>query len=215
MMTIKTLYTNAFAPNPLRVNLMLKLKGIELETIHIDLMKGEQLLPDYKKIIPEGTVPALILDDGTILTDVVAILYFLEKTYPDTKNLMGHTACEQAQILGMIHHIHFTGLMSVAEIFRNGFLPGFEGRALPAHIPIEQIPELMDRGRTRIHYFYEQINIKLGTKDFLIGEHISQADIDLYVLCNFASWVKETFDPKVSPNLAAHHARVGKIIESC
>jgi len=213
-MTIKTLYSNAFAPSPLRVNLMLKLKGIQLETVDIDLMTGAQFSEDYKKISKEGTVPAAVLDDGTVLTDVIAILNFIENSYPESKRLMGNNATEQAQILGLIHRIYFLGLASVAEVLRNGFAPGFENRAMPGSLAIKQIPELMERGRSRLEHFYEQMNQQLEGREFLVGDAISQADLDLFVLCKFAGMIKEQLDPNQAPNLAGHFANVGKIIES-
>lgn len=213
-MTIKKFYSNNFAPNTARVNLMLKLKGIELDTVEIDLMKREQLSTDFKEISPEGTVPALVLNNGIVLTDVIAILYYIENSYPETQNLLGKSTIEQSQILGMIHQIYFGGLMGVAEILRNGFMSGFEDRGLPGNIPIKQIPELMDRGRTRLSYFYDQTNKKLENKPFLVGDNISQADIDLYVLCNFSGFVKESFDPKKVPHIAKHFSKIDQIIKS-
>ena len=210
-MTIKKFYTSSFAPNPLRINYMLKLKGLNIDTVDIDMMKGENLSADYKKISPEGTLPALILDDGTTLTDVIAIAHYIERTYPDTP-LMGETNLEQAQILGMMHRILFSGLMGIAEVLRNGFMPGFEGRGLPGNIVIDQIPALMDRGTKRLAYFYEMINTLLENKEYLVGEKISQADIDLYVCCNFANFIEQPLDKEAVPNLAAHLKRLNSVL---
>jgi len=211
-MTIKKIYTNNFAPNPLRVNLMLQVKGIEFECVEIDLTTGQQLSPEYKEISPEGTVPALVLNDGTVLTDVIAILHYIEHSFPESRKLMGLSPLEQAQVLGMMHSIYFGGLMAIAEILRNGFMPGFEGRALPANIEIKQIPELMDRGHNRIQYFYQQMNQKLTDREFLIGNQLTQADIDLYVLCNFAGFVKEKFDVEKCPNLASYYKNIKALL---
>jgi len=212
-MTIKNFYSNTYAPNPLRVTYMLKLKGIELDFIDIDIRKGQQHSPDYKAVSAEGTVPALELEDGAILTDVIAILYYIEKSYPDTLNLLGTTVTEQAQILGLIHHIHLTGFFSIADVLRNGGVPGFEDRALPGNIKVKQIPDLMERGRSRIAYFYQQIDQKLEGGEFLVSNTISQADIDLYVMCNFAGFIKETFDPAQAQNLSAHFNKVDALIK--
>jgi len=186
-MTIKKIYSSSFAPNPLRVNYMLKLKGIELDYTEVDMMKGEQLLPDYKKISPEGTLPALILDDGSALTDVTAMLHYIEQSQPDTRPLMGETILEQAHILGMIH--------------RAGSLA------------IEQIPELMTRGKKRLAHFYTAINETLGNNEFLINNKLSQADIDLFVCCRFAGFIKQPLTPAEVPALAAHYARMEKLLD--
>ena len=60
------LYTFDPAPNPRRLTLFMQYKGIEIETQQIDMMAGEQLGDDFRKINPECTVPALVLDDGTV-----------------------------------------------------------------------------------------------------------------------------------------------------
>ena len=73
-MSIKQFYSSTFAPNPLRINFMLKLKAVELNFIDIDISKGEQNTPEFRVISPDGTIPALVLDEGTVFTDTIAII---------------------------------------------------------------------------------------------------------------------------------------------
>ena len=68
------LYTFPSAPSPQRVHLFMNEKGIEIETQFIDMRAGEHLSDEYRAINPRMTVPALQLEDGTIISEVIAIL---------------------------------------------------------------------------------------------------------------------------------------------
>ena len=70
------------APNPRRVRIFMAEKGIEIETIQVDLRNGEQLGEDFKKINPDCVVPVLELDSGERLTEVLAICDYLRSTAP-------------------------------------------------------------------------------------------------------------------------------------
>ena len=123
------LYTYDPAPNPRRLALFLKHKGLDIESQQVDLMTGEQLGEAYRAINPHCTVPALVLDDGTVLTEVIGIVTYLEALHPE-KPLLGTTPLEKALVSSWDHHL-FVGLMSaVASILRNAS-KGFQNRALP------------------------------------------------------------------------------------
>ena len=72
------LYDYKQAPNPRRVRIFMAEKGIEIETIQVNLMKGEQRSESYRKINPIGEVPALVLDNGTCIAQTNAICRYLE-----------------------------------------------------------------------------------------------------------------------------------------
>ncbi len=210
-MSIKTFYSSDFPPNALRVNHMLKLKGVDLDYVDINMMKGEQFSEDYKAINPEQTIPAMLLDDGTVLNQVISMLYYVEAEYPEPP-LMGRDTVEQALVLGWLHRIFTAGLMSIAEVLRNGYAPGFEDRALPGPLNIAQIPELIDRGRTKLAFFFDSVNSELQGKEFLVGDSVTQADVDCYIVCNFAAIIKQKLDPEQHPALAAHKERIAELL---
>lgn len=203
------LYTAPMPPNPRRVNQFLQYKGIELETIHIDMAVGEQMSAAFKAINPNCTIPALALDDGTCLSEVVGICLYLESIFPD-KPLMGTPGLEQAQVVSAMHFTHLNGFTAVAEAFRNAS-PRHVDRALPGPLDLEQIPELAARGHKRLAYFYERQNAALNGRDFLVGDRLSQADIDLRVVCDFAAIVKQKV-PEDCPSLVAHQQRISEAI---
>lgn len=66
-----------------RVRIALNLKSIEAEHASRHLRKGEHTAPDYVALNPQKLVPALVLDDGQVLTQSLAILEYLEETHPN------------------------------------------------------------------------------------------------------------------------------------
>ncbi len=211
-MPIKTFYSSDFPPNALRVNHMLKLKGVNLEYTDINMMKGEQFADEYKAVNPSMTVPTIELDDGTVLTEVIGMLYFLDHEYPE-KPLMGRNPLEQAQVLSWLHRLFNTGLMSIAEVLRNGAAPGFEDRALPGPLNIAQIPELVQRGQKKLAFFFDTMEAELSDKEFLVGDALTQADVDLMITCNFSAIIKQRPDAEKHASLIAHQARIAAAIE--
>jgi maleylacetoacetate isomerase len=80
-----------------RVRMAMNLKGIEFRETMIDLDAGQQHAPDYVSVNPQAVVPSLILDDGTTLTQSLAILEYLEETHP-TPALLPKDALGRARV---------------------------------------------------------------------------------------------------------------------
>ena len=184
------LYTFDAAPNPARVALFMAYKGISLETVQIDLGKEEQLGDAYRALVPEATVPALVLDNGAVLSAVIAIVHYLEEVFPD-KPLLGCTPEERALILNWNHRLFGEVFSAIADTFRNAH-PNYVDRALPGPVNVAQLPELAERGRMRLTEGFSMLNNALASKTFLAGDHISFADIDLMVAIDFAKWAART-----------------------
>tara|TARA_R110002167_G_scaffold3743_21_gene18220 strand:- start:535 stop:1152 length:618 start_codon:yes stop_codon:yes gene_type:complete len=92
------LLDSARAPNPRRVRWLMAEKGIEdIEIVQVDLVSGEHKSPEYRDRVGLAHVPALELDDGTCISESLAICRYLESLYPEP-NLFGHDAREQAVI---------------------------------------------------------------------------------------------------------------------
>lgn len=199
------LYTFDAAPSPQRVALFMKYKGIELDTEQVDMMTAQQRGDEYTTMVPEQTVPALVLDDGTVLTQVIGICTYLEETYPE-KPLLGTTPLEKAQISSWSQKLYSMLFMSIAEALRNSS-PGMKGRALPGPLDIEQIPELAERGKYRLNWAWQELDKELASRPWIAGENFSFADIDMLVCSGFSGWVKCSPGPDLS-NLQAYLARV-------
>ncbi|MCH1491153.1 MAG: glutathione S-transferase family protein [Luminiphilus sp.] len=184
------LYTFDPAPNPARLKMFIDYKGLTLETQQLDMAKAEQLDPWYTAIVPEATLPALVLDDGSRLTEVIAIVHYLESLYPE-RPLLGTTPQERAQVLNWNHRIFNSLFMACAEAFRNGH-PAYSGRALPGPINYEQIPALAERGRARLVDSMQSLNETLAQRAFVTGDTFTFADIDLLAVLTFAKWAAKT-----------------------
>lgn len=198
------LYTYDPAPNPRRLTLFLKLKGIEIDTQQIDMMAAEQLDEDYRQINPACTLPALVLDDGTVLTEVIGMFSYLEELHPE-QPLMGSTPLERAKAISWCHRL-FQGLMvATASALRNRG-KHFHDRALPGPLDTPQIPALAERGIMQVHHILPQLDTHLAASTWLAGDHFTVADIDLLVMLDFLAWIKESV-PDSCPHLQAWHQR--------
>ena len=198
------LYTYDLAPNARRLQLFLNYKGIELDTRQIDLGNQEQHGDEYAGINPLRTIPALELDDGSLLTEVIAQVAYLESVYPD-KPLMGTTDQEKALVLNWDHLLMISGFAAVRDMFRNT-VKGFAGRASTGALSLEQIPELAERGKLQLDDFWPMVNRQLETSTWLVGDNISYADIDLFCLVEFSAWVKQGI-PEDCASLKGWHVR--------
>ena len=198
------LYTYDPAPNPRRLALFLQYKGIALDSQQVDLGAAEQLQEHYRQLVPECTVPALQLDDGTVLTEVIGICTYLEGLHPD-KPLLGTTPLEKAQVISWDHRLFLTIYLAVAGMLRNRS-KAFANRALPGPLDVPQIPELVERGKLQLAYSLPQLDRELGTRPWLAGNSFTFADIDLLVAIDFMAWVRESI-PEDCTHLRAWHDR--------
>lgn len=186
-MTI-TLYDCATAPSPRRARILLAEKGVAHATVQVNLAQGEQLGEAYRAINPMCTVPALQLDDGSLLTDNAGIAAYLEAAYPEPP-LMGRTPAEKAEIASWNWRIEFEGLMPIAEALRNSS-PGMVNRALPGPVNYAQIPELAQRGVARLQNFFNTLDAQLAGRSTVVASGFSLCDITAAVAVDFARIVR-------------------------
>lgn len=182
------LYDFKAAPNPRRVAMFIAEKGLDIPRVEVDLGKRAQMDDGYAKVNPYQQIPALELDDGSVLTESTAICLYLEKLHPEPC-LMGATPLEQAQILMWDRRMEINGQMPVADAFRNSN-PFFEGRAMSGPDNLEQIPALAERGKFRVERFMERLDGFLEGKTYIAGETFSIADITAFVALDFARVIK-------------------------
>ena len=114
------LYSSKLAPSPLKVLIFLKEKAIfdQVEIIDLDLGKLEHKTPEYKAIAPNSKVPALVLDDNTIILETTAICRYLESLYPEP-NLFGENPIEIASIEMWYSRVTYELMVPLMHGFRH------------------------------------------------------------------------------------------------
>ena len=182
------LYDFTMAPNPRRVRMFLAEKGIEVDSEQVDIPAGENLAPEFRAINPRGLLPTLVLDDGTVIDESVAICRYFEELHPEPP-LMGTDAQSKAVIESAQRHMEWDGLQPVAEAFRNGN-PAFKNRATPGSEGVPVIPDLVERGMAGAGRFYDALNATLADHEYVAGDAFSIADITAFCVVDFAKWVQ-------------------------
>ena len=91
------LYTYWRSTTSYRVRIALHLKGIAHDTVPVDLVAGDQCAPGYTALNPGQGVPTLVLDDGAVLTQSMAVLDWLEESHPDPA-LLPHDLVARARV---------------------------------------------------------------------------------------------------------------------
>src|SRR5262245_61223661 len=181
-------YDCTTAPSPRRVRIFLAEKGITLPTVQVDLRNGEQFSDAYRAINPDCTVPALQLDDGTVIGDAVAICQYLEELHPDPP-MIGSTPQERAVVSALNRQIERDGFFAAMDALRNT-ATGLKRRALPGPHDYEQIPELAERGRQRLEHFFRDLDKRLAGRAFVAGDRYTLADISAMIVVDFANRLK-------------------------
>ena len=198
-------YDCVTAPSPRRVRIFAAEKGMALDTVQVDLANGEQFSDEFRRVNPDCMVPVLELDDGTLLSEVVAICQYLEELQPQP-SLFGSSPVERAMITMWNIKVEQQGFMAIADAFRNS-TRGLKTHAVAGPDPFDQIAELAERGRQRLQFFFDKLDRRLADNTYIAGENFSIADISAFVVVDFAGWVKLPI-PDDAINLTRWYASV-------
>lgn len=171
------LYGSKMAPNSDRVEMYLHEKGIEIPFRQIELMKGEHRGDEYKAIAPNRKVPALVLDDGTVILESIAICRYIEELNPQPP-LFGTTPVERAQVEMYQRIMELELMMPIAMAFRHGH---------PAAKALEplQVTDFAELQRTVALKRIKVLNKELAEREYLVGDQFTVADITAYIAMGF------------------------------
>lgn len=193
------LYDGGRAPNPRRVQIFLKEKGVEIERRQLDINALDQRDPDFVRLNPMATLPVLELDDGTILSETVAICRYFEALYPDPP-LMGEGALGSAQVEMWQRRVELNFFLPVAFAFRH-LHPG--GKRLEG----EQIARWGEINQRRARDFMAFLDRELTGRPYIAGGDFTIADITAFVAYQFLKPARIGY-PEGLPALADWYQRV-------
>ena len=179
------LYESSGSPNSRRVRIFLAEKGICVSRVPVDLAAKEQASDAYIRINPRRVVPTLVIEDGTAIGEVPAIVRYLEEVRPASP-LLGSSPREKALVTMWERRMEQDGFAVVMETVRNK-APGLKGRAIAGPHDYEQIADLVPRGHKRIANFYADLEARLNEVVFVAGDRFSVADITAVVAIDFAT----------------------------
>lgn len=176
------LYDTLLAPNPRRVRWIMAEKGIEdIEIVPVNLLAGEHRTPEYRGRAGLAHLPALELDDGTTITESLAIGRYLESRYPEP-NLFGRTA-EEVAIIEM-----WTRRMELYLANPMMMHTRFSHPALSALEPPE--PSVGAYNLRTAEKMMKALDRHLEGREFIVADRITAADIVAYVGLDFGRLVK-------------------------
>ncbi|HRH19666.1 MAG TPA: glutathione S-transferase [Brevundimonas sp.] len=176
------LYDTLMAPNPRRVRWIMAEKGIEdIEIVQVNLLAGEHRTAAYRDRAGLAHLPALELDDGTTITESLAIGRFLESLYPEP-NLFGRDATEAAVIEMWTRRMELY-LANPMMMFTR-----FTHPALSALEPPE--PAVGAYNLNTAEKMMKSLNRRLEGRAFIAADRITAADIVAYVGLDFGRLVK-------------------------
>jgi glutathione S-transferase len=193
------LYDGGRAPNPRRTRIFLAEKGITLPTVQIDLGALQQKSADYAAVNPLQRVPALVLDDGTVITESIAICRYFDELNPDPA-LFGRGALEIARIEMWNRRLELHLLFPVSHVFRNSH-PAMKEMEVP------QVAAWAEANKPRIMDFLAIFDAALASRPFAAGDSYSVADITGLVAVDFMKPAKLAV-PDELKNLKRWHADV-------
>jgi glutathione S-transferase len=193
------LYDSNFAPNPRRVRIFLAEKGIAVPTERVDIARQEHKTPEYAAINPLQRMPSLVLDDGTIITESIAICRYFEMLRPEPP-LFGVGSKDAAIVEMWNRRAEINFLASVAEVFRHTH-PAMKELEVP------QVPAWAEANRPRVSWFLEMLDRELATREFVAGDRYTVADITMQVAVDFMKPGRLSM-PDGAANVKRWHAAV-------
>jgi glutathione S-transferase len=172
------LYSSKLAPSPLKVLIFLKEKGVfdHVEVIDLDLAKLEHKTPEYKAIAPNSRVPALKLDDDTIILETTAICRYLESLYPEP-NLFGENPIEIASIEMWYSRVTYELVVPLMHGFRH------------THPHMSQMEnQNQEYGLAQRELAVKSLDVYdkiIASREYIAGERFTYADIQMVTSLQF------------------------------
>ena len=171
------LFDGGLAPNPRRVRIYLAEKGIEIPLVPIDMTALEHKSDQVSSRNPLQRLPVLELDDGTIISETIAICRYFEELHAEPP-LMGTDALDKAIVEMWQRRMEFHLLMPVAQAFRH-LHPAMKEWENP------QVAEWGEANKPRAIETLTWLDGELAGREFIAGERYTVADITAMISIDF------------------------------
>ena len=184
------LYNSNFAPNPRRVRIFLAEKGVSIPRVEVDLAGLEHKGNEYSAVNPFQVIPALELDDGTVIGESIAICRYIEELHPEP-NLFGATPLERATVEMWQRRVEWHLLLPIAQVFRHSH----------PHMSKMEEPQVADwaaANRPRALRNMMIFDDVLRDRPFVSGERFTVADITGLVALDFARPARIAIPPELT-----------------
>jgi glutathione S-transferase len=193
------LYDGGRAPSPRRVRIFLAEKGIDVPRRQVDFANLEQFSEAFTSLNPMQRVPVLILDDGTPISETMAICRYFEALHPEP-NLLGRDAREIATIEMWNRRVEMNFYNAVSSAFRH----------LSPAMAVSEKPQISDWGeanKAKALAFLAILDRELGKRQFVAGDRFTVTDITTLATVDFMRAPKIEL-PADMKNVARWHAEV-------
>ncbi|MDQ0999466.1 glutathione S-transferase [Phyllobacterium ifriqiyense] len=193
------LYDGGRAPNPRRTRIFLAEKGLTIPLVPVDMGALGHRSSEIQSLNPLQRLPILELDNGTVITESVAICRYFEELHPEPA-LFGQGALGKARVEMWNRRVELNFFGPVSAAFRHT-------HPAMAEWEVPQVPEWGEANRPKAVKFMALLDEQLATNTFIAGEHFSIADITLLVSVDFLKPAKITM-PDEFQNLKRWHEAV-------
>ena len=181
------IYESHNAPNPRRVRIFLAEKGLQITFEQVDITNAVNRGEEFRRRNSLGTVPVLELDNGTYISESVAICRYFEEIHPQPA-LFGSGPEQRALVEMWNRRIEFNLLLPIADTFRQRH-DFFKGR-------IRQLPEYAEVQRLNAEDALAWLDRELAGRSFIAGDQFSIADITALVAIDFGRVSKIAINPE-------------------
>jgi glutathione S-transferase len=168
------------APNPLRVLIFLAEKGMSIPVVDLSMVKAEQKAPEFVVKNSRGQVPVLELEDGTCMSESVAICRYLDDI-GEGPSLFGETALERAMVEMWVRRIEFNIMQPVGLYWAHA-------HPYTARV-VTQFKDFGQSNRARFDAAALWLDGELGKSAFVAGDTFTIADIVAFCTFDFANWI--------------------------
>jgi glutathione S-transferase len=173
------------APNPKKLRVYLKEKGLDIPTEQVSIVTGDNRKPEFLKKNPMGGLPVLELDDGSCLSESLAIMEYLEELHPEP-SLIGKTPRERARVREL-ERIAEMGILSAVGTYFQNTHPFMAGR-------LKQSRDTAENAATRLASNLKVLDAAIGRNPFVAGTKPTIADCTLFAALEFAQFCEAPID---------------------